>query len=240
MKNLVKTIIFIALLSGFSLAQKPKPRAKAATAKPAVKTAPAPAIDPGIVQLRTYTNKTFNFAVTFPDSWLIPDNDFEAYMKEQGFDLSLKFPPGLNQQAKGKLQNSAKQLTVLLTAYKYLPGMENNAIVRISVEDLKNFPQVKDAVDYVDAMRATFKSMPLPAGFKYSETQAEQLGTKQFAFLDTVTNDDKRRLYATVKNGYALLFSITYTGKEDLEILREILTGGSFALKTAASAPVKK
>lgn len=233
MKNIAPILVFIALFSGLSYAQKPKPRTSPAkpVVKPVVKTEPKPGIDPGKVYLRTYTNEMFNFAVTFPDSWLIPDPDFEAYMKTQGFDLSLKFPPGLSQQAKGRLKNTTKQLTVLLTAYKYLPGMENNAVVRISVEDLKNFPQVKDAVDYIDAMRATFKSLPPIAGFKYFETQAEQLGKKQFAYIDTETKDDKRRLYATVKSGQAILFSITYTEKPDLEVLRQILTDGNFSLK---------
>jgi hypothetical protein len=200
----------------------------------------APAIDPGTIDLRTYTNKTFNFTVTFPDSWLIPDNDFEAYYKKQGFDLSLKLPPGLAPATKGRIKHTVEHVTVLLTAYKYVPEMPNNAFVRISVEDLKNFPQVKDAVDYIDAIRGTYKSMPLPAGFKYSETQAEKLGVKQFAYIDTETKDDKRRLYATIRNGYALLFSITYTEREDLEILREILTGGNFTLQAAATDPVKK
>lgn len=83
----------------------------------------------------------------------------------------------------------------------------------------------------MDALRITYKAMQLPAGFKYSETQAEKLGKKQFAFLDIETKDDKRRLYATVRNGHARLFSISYTDNEDLEVLRQILTKGNFALK---------
>lgn len=232
MKNIAPIFVFIALFSGLSYAQKPKPKPRTAAPKTAVKTAPAPEIDPGTTYLRTYTNKTFDFAVTFPDTWLIPDSGFEEYMKEQGVDLSLKFPPGLSSQTKSKIQTSAKkQVTVLLTAYKHLPGLKDNAVVRISVEDLKNFPQIKDAVDYVDAMRKTFQSIKLPAGFKYSETRAEQLGVKQFAYIDTETTDDKRRLYATVRKGYALLFSITYTEEPDLEVLRQMLTDGNFSLK---------
>ena len=227
MKNLLFTLVFVALFSSSSFAQKT--RRPAARAKTPVRAAPAkPSTDPGKVTIRTYTNSTFGFAVTFPDSWLIPDNDFEAYMKTQGFDLSLKMPAGLAPTTKGKIKQASKQLTVLLTAYKYMPGMENNAVVRISVEDLSAVPQIKDAVDYIDAMRATFKSMALPAGFKYSETQAEQLGPKQFAYIDTETKDDKRRLYATVRNGYAIMFSISYTEGPDLEVLRQILTGGNF------------
>lgn len=187
------------------------------------------AIDPGEIKFRTYTNKTFNFSVTFPDTWLIPDNDFEDYMKSQGFDLTPKVPAGLTPITKSMIKQSVQKLTILLTAYKRLPGMDKNAVVRISAEDLKPYPQIKDAVDYIDAMRGTLKTVSLP-GFKYSETQAEQLGKKQFAFIDTETNDDKRRLYATVRGSYALMFSISYTDAEDLKVLRGLLVNGNFSL----------
>jgi hypothetical protein len=229
MKNIVKVFIVIALLGGVSYAQKRRPAA--GTRKVPAATVPKPAIDPGKVEFRTYTNKTFRFSVTFPDTWLIPDNDFEAYMKTQGYDLSLKAPPGLSPATKNKINKSLQSVTVLLTAYKKVPGMDENAIVRISVENLKAAPQIKDGVDYIDAILQTYKTMQLPKGFKYSETQAEKLGKMQFAFADSETTDDKRRLYATVRNGHALLFSITYTERVDLEVLRQILTNGNFALK---------
>jgi hypothetical protein len=229
MKNVLTALLFIGLTAVPFYAQKTaRPKAKA-PAKPAAKPA-AKVLDPGKVEGRTYSNQALNFSVTFPDTWLIPDSDFEKYMKSQGFDLSLKVPPGLSPQTTSKLKQSTQRVTVLLTAYKYLPGLSENAIVRISVEDLRTFPQIKDGVDYIDAMRQTFKGLQVP-GFKYSETGAEQLGTKQFAFIDTETKDDKRRLYATVKNGQALLFSITYTESDDLEVLRQLLTNGNFSLK---------
>jgi hypothetical protein len=229
MKNIVKVFIVIAVLGGISHAQKRKP-VRAAGKVPAA-AAPKPDVDPGTVEIRTYTNKSFRFSVTFPDEWLIPDNDFEAYMKTQGYDLSLKAPPGLPVATKNKLNKGLRGVTVLLTAYKKVPGMDENAIVRISVEDLRGAPQVRDGVDYIDGVLQTYKTMQLPKGFKYSETQAEKLGRKQFAFADSETTADKRRIYATVRNGHALLFSITYTDKEDLEVLRRILTNGNFALK---------
>lgn len=229
MKNLVRAFIIIALLSGISYAQKRGTVRK--TAKAPVSSAPKAAVDPGTIEFRTYTNNTFRFSVTFPDTWLIPDNDFEAYMKSQGYDLSLKAPPGLTPATKNKINKSLQRITVLLTAYKKVPGMDENAVVRISVEDLKAAPQVKDGVDYIDAILQTYKTMQLPKGFKYSETQAEKLGKMQFAFADSETADDKRRIYATVRNGHALLFSITYTDKDDLEVLRQTLSNGNFALK---------
>ena len=108
--------------------------------------------------------------------------------------------------------------------------MADNAIMRVAIEDLTMTPQVKDAVDYFDLMRSQFAVMKLPADFKYSETQAEKLGVKQFAFLDTSTAAGKKRMYATVRNGIAILFTLSYTKPEDLATMRQILAGGNFAL----------
>ena len=111
-----------------------------------------------------------------------------------------------------------------------MPGSADNAIMRISAEDLASVPQIKDAVDYFDAMRGQFRSMTLPADFRYSETQAEQLGRKQFAYLDSSSKAGKKRLYATVRNGYAILFSLSYNSDADLQTMRQILSDGDFAL----------
>lgn len=228
MKNPVKVFILIAIVSGVSYAQNP---AVKRTRPAPVKTSPGPAVDPGTVAFRTYTNSTLNFSVTFPESWIIPDKDIEAYVKTQGVELNPMMPSILLQSTKNQIIRNTKRVSILLTAYKKVPGMAGNSVIRVAVEDLKAFPQIKDAVDYMDAMRGTYKSMQLPAGFKYSETQAEQLGKKQFAFLDIETKGDKRRLYATVRRGQALIFSVTYTEKEDLEVLRQILANGNFKLK---------
>jgi hypothetical protein len=185
----------------------------------------------GTVSGRTYTNKTFGIEVTFPDTWLIPDSDFEAYMKKQGFDLSLKAPDSLPPASKAKVDQALKRVQVLLTAYRSMPGSTDNAIVRISVEDLKANPQIKDAVDYFDAIRAMYKTMKLPADLEYSDTQAEKLGGQQFGFLDVDSKAGKKRMYATVRNGFAILFTLSYTEADDLETFRSILSNGNFPLK---------
>jgi len=221
-------LLFIILLLGtaaVSAQRKPKP-------KPAPQPTPAKsAIDRGKVSGRTYTNKALEFEITFPDSWLIPGDDFEAYMKKQGFDLSLKAPDSLPPATKAQLNKAIKRVEILLTAYRSMPGMPDNAIVRISVEDLSANPQIKDAVDYFDAMRAMYSKMKLPRDLKISETQAEKLGAMQFGFLDADSTAGKKRMYATVRKGFALMFTISYTNADDLEVLRQTLTNGNFALR---------
>ena len=112
-----------------------------------------------------------------------------------------------------------------------MPGATDNAIVRISVEDLTANPQIKDAVDYFDAIGATYAAMKLPADFKYSAAKAEKLGAKQFAFLDTSADAGKKRMYATVRKRFAIMFTISYTKDDDLQTLRHVLEQGNFTLK---------
>jgi hypothetical protein len=201
-------------------------------ATPVAAKQPASAtIDKGTVAGRTYANRSLGFEVTFPDTWLIPGDDFEAEMKKAGFDLSLKAPAAVPIADRAKINRALKQVTVAVTAYRSLPGSDENAIVRISLESLAAIPQIKDAVDYFDAMRNQFKTITLPKDFQYSETQAEQLGSRQFAFLDSSSKAGKKRLYATVRRGYAILFSLSYTREEDLQALRQMLTQGNFNLR---------
>ena len=230
-------VLFLLTFSTFAPAQiKPRPTPikipSGVPIKPGTTAKPIGAkavIDRGTVSGRTYTNEQFNFEITFPDTWLIPGDDFEDYMKKQGVDLDLKAPDSLPPGPKAKVNQAIKN--ILLTAFRSMPGTADNAVVRLSVEDLAENPQIKDAVDYFDAIRATYALMKVPVDFKYSETQAEKLGDKQFGYLDTSILGDKRRMYATVRNGYAIMFTISYTKDEDLQTLRHVLEEGNFALK---------
>jgi hypothetical protein len=87
---------------------------------------------------------------------------------------------------------------------------------------------VKDAVDYVDLMRSQMTAMQVPADLKFSETQAEQLGPNQYAYIDTSDKQGKTRMYVTVRRGYAILFTLNYSADDDLSTLREILATATF------------
>lgn len=237
-------IFLLTICAGLMLAActdaqtRTQPR-RTSTPPPGVPIKPGTSLTPttfpwekGEVSGRTYTNKSLGFEITFPDTWLIPGDDFEEEMRAKGFDLGLKAPDSLPPVSRARVNAALKHVQVLLTAYRSMPGMADNAIVRISAEDLAANPQIKDAVDYVDAVRASYATMRLPTDFKYSETQAEKLPNgKQFAFLDTTTKEGKKRMYVTVRNGVAVLFTISYTKAEDLETLRTVLGSGNFKLQ---------
>jgi hypothetical protein len=226
-------LVYLFILSSISFGQKPAPRPapKKPPAAVPVKAEVLETDEYGKVSGRTYTNTVHGFRITFPDAWLVPDRDFENVMKSKGFDITLKAPENLRGAGKLQIEKALEKVKLLVTSYRSLPGSTDNAILRVSVEDLRTVPAVKDAVDYFDLMRSQFAVMKVAADFKYSETQAEKLGAKQFAFLDTSSIAGKKRMYATVRNGFAIMFTLSYTKPEDLATMRQILATGNFKLQ---------
>ena len=196
------------------------------------------AIDRGTVAGQTYVNKSFGFEVTFPDMWLVVDDKVLANAKTKGFDLDLKPPKAANSLVQSQLEAAFKRVTVLVSAYRSPPGSPENAVAYVAVEDVRNLNTnrpVKDAVDYVDLIRSTYQSTyklaNMPPDFQYSETEAERLGSDQYAYLDTVSKEGKSRLYVTVRGGYAILFSLNYSSDADLATFRDMLARANFSLK---------
>lgn len=179
----------------------------------------------------SYKNTELGFEITLPDNWKIAGNDFENNASAKGIDVSLKAPDTIDRPSKIQMDRALERVQVLLTAIRAQPDAADNAILRISTEDVRINPAIKDAVDYFDLMRSQFAAMRLPSDFKYSETNAEQLGAKQFAFLDTSSSAGKKRMYATVRNGVAIMFTLSYTKAEDLKTLRDVLSKGNFNIK---------
>jgi len=233
MRKLALPAYCILTFFAIGFAQKPasKPSPKKLPAAVPVKADMRATSELGNVSGRTYSNTVHGFRITFPDTWVIADRDYEDVVKSRGFDISLKAPENLSGPAKLQVEKALENIKLLVTAYRSSPGSTDNAILRVSVEDLRTVPAVKDAVDYFDLMRSQFAVMKLPADFKYSETQAEKLGAKQFAFLDTSSTAGKKRMYATVRNGFAIMFTLSYTRPEDIATMRQILATGNFALK---------
>lgn len=175
----------------------------------------------GSVDGRTYTNKTFGFSFTIPENWFIGGPDFESVVKEKGYDLRVD-------DVAGKANRNIK---ILMTAFGVGEEIGRNAVLRITAEDLRPNPQISDAVDYFDAMTAAFMSTKLPSDFSYSATKAERLGANQYAYLDTVSSSGRKRMYATVRKGQAIMFTLSYSDRSDLEAVRAILSAADFSVK---------
>jgi len=234
MKKCLMAIILTAALWSNGDAQTKKTAARLPAKPGAIPAATARVVPTGSVLGHTYSNRGLGFEITFPDIWLVAGDDFVAYMKSKGVDITPKPPKASNPASQKKIDADFRRLKILLTVYRSLPGTQKNAVARIAAEDISrlntNRP-VKDAVDYVDLMRSQMNLVKMPAGFSYSETQAEKLGPNQFAYLDSSQGEVKTRVYVTVRKHFAILFSLEYAADEDLEIFRDLLARAKFSNK---------
>lgn len=175
---------------------------------------------------QTYTNAELRFRIMFPDDWQIKSSGHG----EKATDIGLEAPETIDRASRVQINRSLQRVRVLLTAQRLPAGASDAAFMQILAEDLSLNPQIKDAVDYFDAIRSQYSVMRLPSDFKYSETDAERLGKMQFAFLDTETSAGKKRMYATVRRGVAIVFILSYSKPDDLKSFRDILAKGDLNL----------
>lgn len=182
-----------------------------------------------IAGANVYKNADHGFSLELPTTWQIAGEGFAETAAEKGIDVTLRAPDNIGKTGKLQVGRALERVKILMTATRVQANANDNAILRISTEDIRPNPAVEDAVDYFDLMRQQFAVLRLPADFTYSETNAEQLGPKQFAFLDTSSKAGKKRMYATVRNGFAIMFTLSYTKPEDLNALRDVLTKAVFA-----------
>jgi hypothetical protein len=235
MKRVLLGLILVGIFVSISASQVKRTASRRRTVAKATISSPAASVVPkGTVTGRTYTNKGLGFAITFPDTWLIPGDDFVAYMKKAGFDITPKPPKAANPADQKKVDAAFYRLKILMTAYRSMPGTEGNSVARVAVENVRSLNTtrpVKDAVDYVDLVHSQMSAVKMPADQKFSETQAEKLGQNQYAFIDTSDKSTKTRMYVTVRNGYAILFSLNYSTDEDLETFRDVLARTEFTIK---------
>ncbi|MEO7674945.1 MAG: hypothetical protein ABIU09_12815 [Pyrinomonadaceae bacterium] len=222
-------LVFLFVFAGFAQIKKTAPAPSGATVP--IRSMPKKD-DTGVKSTGgKYTNDELRFAITIPEPWLIADREFDKKISEQGIDLALKAPDGLSKVSRVQLNRALDRVTILLTAYRPTFTTEESALIRVSRENITSLPEVRDAVDYFDLMRSQFRVLKLPPGLTYSKTQAEKLGQRQFAFIDIATEAGKKRMYATVKNRYAILFTVSYKDERDLQTMRQILSEGNFFLK---------
>ena len=222
LKVFLLTVCLILTAAVVALAQKPK--AKAAP-KPAA--AAQTRVELGKLSFNIYTNDFFGLKFEFPAGWLVGDNVLEEQLKQ----ISQAEIKAANPQMQKSLNRAADRVTILLGGYKAMPGTPANASLRIAVESLQSLPQVKTGRDYFTRLFATFKAMKMPDVFKYSDVKTETIDNIPLDYIETSSGNNKKRMYATVRRGYAVLMTISYYEDADLETLHRVLTGADLDYK---------
>jgi hypothetical protein len=219
MRNFL-TIVFllaaVALATNGAYAQKTKPKPKPTPAP----VAPVK-VELGKLSGNSYANDFFGLKFDFPLGWLVGDNVLEKQLKEIA-EAQLQTTGGAARRK--AVKQAIDRVTPLLGGYKKLPGMPENASLRVMVEDLSTLPSMTDGKTYLAQMLKNLKMLKMPADFKYSEIKTETIDNLPLDYIESSTGGAKKRVYATVRKKFAVLIAIDYYEDADFEALHKVLT----------------
>lgn len=211
-------------LSSSAIFAQPAKRRNAAPKPLATQTK----VDLGKLENNTYTNNFFALKFEFPLGWLVGDNMLEAQLMQ----LTNGGIQAKNSQNQSALNQAINRVTPLLGGYKSLPGSPENSSLRVVVENIKTPAQIKNGKDYLGNLLFTLKATQLPAGFEVSEIKSETVNNISLDYLETSFGKSRKRAYALIRKGYAVLMTIESYDDADFDALHKVLLDADLDYKS--------
>jgi hypothetical protein len=177
----------------------------------------------------TYSNDFFNLSFKIPDNWTIGTKEQMAGIFKAGEDMI-----GSADKDVEKTMKLAEQKTLYLAYCARHPldsadGFNSNINVTCTNLGLAGLA-VKSSKDYAEAVVTELKdTFANSVGYTYTfgEIASTQINDAEFSLFDATrasqTMDIKQRMYCTIQNNYAVMFSISWQGDNELEDLMSIV-----------------
>jgi hypothetical protein len=177
--------------------------------------------DPGVIENSTYTNPTLKFRITWPENWVVADEQTRAEIAAAGADLIA----GDDARMRRELNAADIHEMNLLFVGKYRVGAPRpNPNLVITIENLHG--RQMDADEYVVAAKQALKQANLPITILGDSTK-ETIGQTEFTILNTRLNlqgqEIKQRMHIVLREGFAVNFVTTYFDEADLQDLEAIM-----------------
>ncbi len=190
---------------------------------------PAKSITTGAFDGATYSNDFFNMSFTVPADWTISSKEemkqiFQAGVDEIGSD---------DKETEKKLKLAEAKTLYLAYASKhpldYAEGFNPNLNVVCENLSLTSLV-IKTSSDYAEAALKNMQSTM--DGYTFSDIQTKTISGAEFAIVDAVLDysgvEIRQQLVSTLKNNYAILFTLTYLEDTELDELQAIMDSISF------------
>lgn len=187
-----------------------------------------PPMTTGAYDGNTYTNDFFGLTYSVPDGWVIASREdliaiFEASTEAVGSD---------DKEAEKSMKLGEQEIVYLGYVapheYDYMEGSNPN--LNLLCENLQAAGLViRDSAAYVEAALDDLRSQYDSMGVAYSiaDPTTETIGGAEFSVIDaTLTGDGYevyQRMLCTVKNNYALVFTLTWYDDAELPDLETIV-----------------
>ena len=191
-------------------------------------------VDLGVVKDGTYINRTFGFTFKYPTDWVVHGEATKERIRELGKEKITESGAA----SKATVEVSMKNTYYLLTVFRYpngTPGVTFNPAVLVMAERVSHAPGIKTGKDYLLNIRVLLakagQQIPLKEPKEYHFA-----GSQFFRDNYAVENNGVHMMqshFATVKNGYALVFIFLGADETSVEEMTK-------SMETFAVPPIRR
>jgi len=191
---------------------------------------PAAGIDAGTFEGSVYHNKYLGFRLTVPDDWSVQDEEAKRRFRQTGE----KILAGDSESVQAAVEAGHARAVDLFTVFQYPFGspVPYNPSLSGIAESLAHAPGVQTGGDYLYHVRRLLEGAQLRSTFP-GEVYDQTLGGVAFHVLAAEVSvagvTVHQEYYATVRKGYALVLTISYSNDDTRDALRAILQTATFA-----------
>lgn len=183
--------------------------------------------DYGTVENGIYSNKFFNFDLSFDKDWSVQSKEEMAEMSKIGQDILI----GESESLKKNFKASQVNVAELFGVFKFPVGTVSvyNPSLIINAENLKDFPDVRKPKDYMDSVRNLLDQAPFTLIYK-KKLYSKIIGGKEFVAMEIYNQDYNvtQEYFSTIHKGFAIVMVISYDDDDQKEELYKIIDNVKF------------
>lgn len=179
----------------------------------------------GVMEGNNYSNDYFGLSLTLPDDWYIATQEEIALITDIGKELIVGDDEEKNQQFDLSMEQTINMVFSFKYPLDYIDGFNPNFMVMAENLNLIAGLTIKNGADYLAIMEDIMGSTGMP--YVFNDVYTEKIGGKEFHVLESGLilgyMNVNQKIYATIMDGYALVFSISFETEEDEEEAGNIL-----------------
>jgi len=178
--------------------------------------------DYGVVENGVYKNNYFGVSIPFNPDWDVQSQKQMSDLTKSGTDLLT----GDNDEFQKVVDASLVNVAELFMIFKHELGSttEFNPSFIMNAENLKQFPNVKDAEGYLVSAKDLLLQSNMQINFRSDEYEVE-IGNEKFICMEieNASYGIFQDYFVTLKRGFAIAFIVTYVNEEDKKELYSII-----------------
>jgi hypothetical protein len=184
--------------------------------------------DSGVVSSDRYSNKFFGFSIAVPEEWDVQTKDQTKIIQDAGKEEIRSS----NKELAAEIDSLEDGIQQLLTVFKYevdTATIFNPSLVIMS----EKLPQVASSFDERSYLALTRSQLSSTGLYETIDDQiiTQNIGGREFFILKVTASKEQQitqEFYTSLTKGYALILIISYSGKEERNELKKIVSSLKF------------